>query len=137
MAGKDLYMDLEFKVCKVGTEKCTTVKKEKVALGMITTSKSVKGDEEVFIAGDFNPIKRSFQRSIYFTINSWSIRSSEARGEAVEQLKAFAKTERLELQGITVNSYASPDGELRINQNLTAKRSESSYKFLNGMLIFQ
>lgn len=134
MAGKDLYMDLEFKVCKVGTEKCTTVKKEKVALGMITTSKSVKGDEEVFIAGDFNPVKRSFQRSIYFTINSWSIRSSEARGEAVEQLKAFAITERLELQGITVNSYASPDGELRINQNLTAKRSESSYKFLNGML---
>ncbi|MFY0675449.1 MAG: tetratricopeptide repeat protein [Bacteroidia bacterium] len=134
MAGKNLYMDLEIRVCQSGTEKCGTFKKEKVALGMITTSKSVKGTEEVYVAGDFEPLKRSFQRSIFFTINSWYIRSSEKRGEAVEQLKAFASAERLELKGISVNSFASPDGELKINQNLTEKRSESSYKFLDYLM---
>ncbi|MGB0431149.1 MAG: tetratricopeptide repeat protein [Bacteroidia bacterium] len=134
MEGNDLYLDLEIRVCQSGTEKCGTFKKEKVALGMISTSKSVKGTEEVFIAGDFTPLKRSFQRSIFFSINSWYISRSEKKSEAVEQLQAFAKTERMQLQGITVNSFASPDGELRINQNLTEKRSESSYKFLNGML---
>ncbi|MBI1184199.1 hypothetical protein GC194_08000 [bacterium] len=134
MAGNDMYMDLEIKVCKSGTEKCATFKKEKVALGIITTSKSVKNTEEVFIAGDFNPKKRTFQRSIFFLINRWDIRSSEAKGEAVEQLKEFAQTPRLELQGITINSYASPDGELRLNQNLTQKRSESSYKFMTDLL---
>ncbi len=134
MAGKDLYMDLEIRVCQSGTEKCGTFKKEKVALGMITTSKSVKFDEEVFIAGDFSPLKRSFQRSIFFSINSWVIKSSEKSSTAVSELKDFATTERMQLQGITVNSYASPDGELKINQNLTEKRSESSYKFLNDLL---
>jgi tetratricopeptide (TPR) repeat protein len=134
MAGKDLYMDLEIRVCQSGTEKCGTFKKEKVALGMITTSKSVKGTEEVYIAGDFEPLKRSFQRSIFFTINSWTIRSSEKRSEAVEQLKEFASAERLQLKGISVNSFASPDGELKINQNLTEKRSESSYKFLDYLM---
>ena len=134
MAGKDLYMDLTFKVCKSGTETCGDFKKEKVALGIITTSKSVKGDEDVFFAGDFKPVKRSFQRSIYFLINRWDIRRSESEGAAVEDLKEFVQTERLDLQGITINSFASPDGELRINQNLTDKRSSSSYSFLAKLL---
>lgn len=134
MEGKGLYMDLNIKVCKSGSETCGDFKKEKVALGMITTSKSVKGTEDVFFAGDFKPAKRRFLRSIYFEINRWTIRRSEASGEQVEQLKEFLKTERLELQGISVNSFASPDGELRINQNLTDKRSNSSHSFLSGML---
>lgn len=134
MEGKDLYMDLTIKVCKSGSETCGEFEKEKVALGMITTAKSVKGTEDVFFAGDFKPAKRKFQRSIYFEINRWTIRSSEAKGPQVEELTKFAKTERLALEGITINSYASPDGELRINQNLTDKRSTSSYSFLTGML---
>lgn len=134
MEGKDVYIDLDIKICKSGSEVCKEFKKEKVAMGIITTSQSVKSTEKVFFAGDFKPAKRSFKRSIFFLINQSSVRSSEQRGEAVEDLKAFASTPRMELQGITINSYASPDGELRINQNLTQKRSASSYKFLNGLL---
>ena len=134
MAGKDLYVDLDIKVCKSGTNVCKDFKKEKVALGIITTSQSVKETEEVYFAGNFKPAKRSFKRSIFFLINQSNIRRSEQRGKAVEELKTFASTPRMELQGITINSYASPDGELRINQNLTQRRSTSSYKFLTGLL---
>lgn len=134
MEGKDLYVDLNISICKSGTDVCKEFSKEKVALGIITTSRSVKGDEEVFFAGDFKPVKRNFKRSIFFLINQSTVRTSEKRGKAVEELKEFAATERMELQGITINSYASPDGELRINQNLTLRRSESSYKFLTGLL---
>lgn len=134
MEGKDLYIDLNFKVCKSGSESCGDFKKEKVALGMISTSQSVKGTEDVYFAGDFKPAKRKFQRSIYFLINRWTVRTSESSGKQVEELRNFAKTDRLELQGISINSFASPDGELRINQNLTDKRSASSFRFLTGLL---
>lgn len=134
MEGKDMYVDLEINVCKAGTAKCKTFKKEKVARGIITTSRSVKGLEVPYVAGNFTPIKKSFQRSIYFLINRWEVRSTEAEGEAAKQLGVFASTPRLQLQGITINSFASPDGELKLNQNLTQKRSESSYKFLTDLL---
>ncbi|MBI3142551.1 MAG: tetratricopeptide repeat protein [Bacteroidetes bacterium] len=134
MEGKDMYVDLEINVCKAGTTKCQTFKKEKVARGIITTSKSVKSLEVPYIAGNFNPIKKSFQRSIYFLINRWEVRSTEAKGEAANQLGVFASTPRILLQGIAINSYASPDGELKLNQNLTQKRSESSYAFLTELL---
>lgn len=145
MEGKGGYIDLKIKVCK-DADNCGEFLKEKLAIGLITTSLSVKASEKVVLFGqggkvveadeklslgkDFKPAKRNFKGSVYFLINSSYLRPSEKSGESVAELKKFVQLPRLSLNGITINSYASPDGELRLNQNLTKRRSESTYSYL-------
>lgn len=146
MAGHQASMRLDIKVCKSGSDDCTTLKKEDLAKGFITTSQLIADDDKVFFAGygpksngaedpkSIGNISRKFERTIFFEINRWNVRTSEQKSDRVQELIKFVKTPRLELKGISVNSYASPDGELRLNQNLTDKRSESTYKFLQNEL---
>ena len=130
MAGKDAKLYLKVKVCK-GPSECAEFKKENLAVGVINTSKMVMTDEKVFFGGDLeSPIKMNFTRSIFFTINSWNIRSSEKSSDRMAELKKFVVVPNLDLKGISINSYASPDGELKINQNLTQRRSDATYSYL-------
>ncbi|MCB0739194.1 MAG: hypothetical protein KDC92_16915, partial [Bacteroidetes bacterium] len=121
---------------------CQTFTKENLAQGVITTSRLISNDDEVFFAGfgkddnglengnSVGNITRNFKRTIFFELNKWNVRTSEQKSDRMNELWAFVKTPRMELKGINVNSYASPDGELKLNQNLTDKRSESTYSFL-------
>lgn len=141
MAGKEATVRLDIEVCK-NPETCTTLKKENLAKGFITTSQLIANDDEVFFAGfassdngkenaaSVGSIPRRFKRTIFFELNRYNVRTSEKKSERMNELWSFVATPRLELKGVAVNSFASPDGELKLNQNLTDKRSNSTYNFL-------
>lgn len=58
--------------------------------------------------------------------------------EEIEKLNEVIKTtdenERLELKGLEISAYASPDGELDLNTRLADKRQKSAEKYLSGQL---
>jgi tetratricopeptide (TPR) repeat protein len=51
-----------------------------------------------------------------------------------ETLKETKENERLELKGIAISAYASPDGELDFNTKLADKRQTSANSYLSGQL---
>jgi tetratricopeptide (TPR) repeat protein len=111
----------------------------KAGVGVIATSKLV----------DLNPkaimLKDNFQRviaeneeaQINFVIQRDDIRKSELTKEEVKALEDFiAKTaaeEKVELKGINVSSYASPDGPEDLNEKLSKNRGTNTEKWLGNV----
>jgi Flp pilus assembly protein TadD len=71
-------------------------------------------------------------------INKYDIRSSELKEADIVGLKDFIKqtttNERLEMKGIQVSSYASPDGPVDLNTKLSGNRENSATTFVNKEL---
>ena len=49
-------------------------------------------------------------------------------------LRKLMQNERLELKGLEISAYASPDGELDLNTKLAEKRQKTAEKYLAGQL---
>ncbi len=73
-----------------------------------------------------NPI----EADIKYVINRADVRRSEMSKEEIaklnETIKAANENERLELKGIEISAYASPDGELDLNTKLADKRQTTA-----------
>lgn len=72
--------------------------------------------------------------TIFFEINRSVIRASEKEGKAMQKIRDFARREQLIIQTVKINSFASPDGELELNADLTKDRAESTFKYLEKEL---
>lgn len=72
------------------------------------------------------------EAQILYTINSSVVRNKELRGQSVNDFKAALDeanaNERKTITGIEVVAYASPDGEVDLNDKLSEKRSKSAEK---------
>jgi tetratricopeptide (TPR) repeat protein len=66
------------------------------------------------------------------------VRRSEISKEEITKLnktiKATSENERLDLKGIEISAYASPDGELDLNTRLAEKRKNTADKYLAGQM---
>lgn len=103
-----------------------------VGTGVITTPYLVQSDDMFLIAGD------NFQRVLSYTqeavvnyaYNSSSVRSSETRDQDVKDLMAFVKfaseKDSIVITGTNVMAYASPEGEISLNEDLAQERAESA-----------
>ena len=49
-------------------------------------------------------------------------------------VKAVAANDRLELTGAVIEAYASPDGELTLNEDLANDRAKSAHKALGKII---
>jgi tetratricopeptide (TPR) repeat protein len=71
-------------------------------------------------------------------INRADVRKSEIGKEAItelnETLKQTNENDRLQLKGIEISAYASPDGALDLNTRLAEQRKSSADKYLEGQL---
>lgn len=107
----------------------------KLADGIVTTSLTAKPTEELLLGKDnyqkVVPIEN--KGTIYFEIDRAVVRESEKKGTDVQGLMNFVKAGN-KLTGITISSYASPDGELRRNDQLSIQRTEATYAYLRNML---
>jgi len=112
---------------------------KKIADGTIITPLLVKNDEKPMLG------KHNFQKTypvtqkteIFFLVNTANVRSSEVRGNSMTATKKFIKEKRLakgfSFKGASVSAYASPDGELSLNENLAENRAKATVKYYSNL----
>ena len=122
----------------------------KIADGVLATSTIVSNYPKAILGvrreanntGKYDPNIDPFQRivpdemvaDILYLINRANLRNEEITKEKIiEYLKYTQEAnsdERIDLKGIEVSAYASPDGTIDLNTELASKRKDSSSDFL-------
>lgn len=107
--------------------------------GTIITAKLVMNDEKPILGADkFTKTQvRTFNGTINYLINSADVRSSELKKQEMQDLEAFLKTaseKNYVFKSITIEAYASPDGEIRRNENLADNRAKTANTALSNMM---
>lgn len=131
---------------KVGAEykEIPTVKGSKVlAEGTITTALLAEGGASamVFDADNYTAAPESKSVNIYFPKDvakfnaGFKVKGQFDNKQQIEQLRGLLKSDKnWVVKSISINAYASPDGELSRNQNLSKGRSESSFNYFKKEL---
>jgi hypothetical protein len=108
----------------------------KLGDGTIVTPLLVRNDEKGIYAKDafVKSTPANQTANIYYLINKSDVRASEMKSDEVKNLDKFI-TENInnpwyEFKDINVSAYASPDGELTLNENLAKDRAKSGSKAL-------
>ena len=127
-------------VAKIKDKELPFVYDGKVADGVISTSQLVEnGAQPIIMSHDFERVTSEVQKAdILYMINQAALRNSELKKEEVKLLQQFIKdvkaNERKELKSAKVSSYASPDGELKLNERVSSNREKTANKFINKEL---
>ena len=112
----------------------------KLADGVIATPQLVYKNAKVITFEDHYQqiVPKSYEADIKYVINRADVRRAEMSKEEIgklnEVIKKTDENERLELKGLEISAYASPDGELDLNTKLADKRKKSAEKYLAGQL---
>ena len=135
MQKAELYLSVDGKY-KSATKELTS---EKVADGTNITPKLVQDDDKPVLGADnfqkIIPVSASAE--IHYLVNRSQVRSSELSQDDIKAMKEFIKTgveKEYVFKNLQVQAYASPDGEISLNENLANERAESAAKFVSGQL---
>ncbi|MDR1592057.1 MAG: hypothetical protein LBS16_04140 [Prevotellaceae bacterium] len=83
-------------------------------------------------------IEERQEAEIKFLIQQSIIRSSELKTQSVidltKRINDAQTTERLNIKGLEISSYASPDGGVELNEKLAAGREKETNKYINNEL---
>lgn len=107
-----------------------------VGTGVITTPFLVQSDDKFLLAGDKFQRVLSFTKEaiINFDYNSSNLRGSELKDQDIKDLMAFLKmastSDSVVVTGTSVEAYASPEGEISLNENLAQERAEAANKVI-------
>ena len=106
-----------------------------IAKGVIATSERVQNTEEIVIAhhGYEKETILSEFATIYFLVNQSVIRTSEKSDEDMQKLKEFAKL-GYKTQSIEIKSFASPEGTVDANDDVSERRSKSTVRYTKQIL---
>ncbi len=113
-----------------------------LAEGTIATAYLIKADNNVITnTDDYKAIENNKSVSIYFPIDvdkfnpNYKVNKATSNKKQIADLKTLLKTDKnFVARGIAINAFASPDGELSRNSNLSKGREESTYKFFKKEL---
>jgi tetratricopeptide (TPR) repeat protein len=135
-------MGTEYKTMEMPKVKGVAPSPKVLAEGTITTALMVKGSEPA--AMDGTPYAASIESksvSIYFPIDkdkfnpNFKMAKLFDNKKQIEALKLLLKSDKnWTVKGISINAYASPDGELSRNENLSKGREESSFAYFKKEL---
>ncbi len=139
MLASELYM--RAKVYREGSEhRATELPPRKVADGVIITSQRVKKDHKVAFAPHMyeEEVIVSETANIYYAYMrhnlNWRLdlnRKAEAR-EAINNLTEFIQR-GWQLKAVDVNAWASPEGEIAFNLELSENRAETGERYIKNM----
>lgn len=110
----------------------------KIADGVITTPYLMKSDDKVLLARDaFQRItSHSQEATINYLVNSSVVRPGEAKDADITAMTAFFKSlaarTNITLKGMAIDAWASPEGELTLNENLADDRAASAKAWAKG-----
>lgn len=137
MAKSNLYLD--FSVDQNG--KIYTLPRVKVGEGVIATSTlaSAKTVKPAVAKDNFQKvISEKYTADIHFLINQANIRSNQtSKADYIDLNKKLMEANAApdqEIAGITINSYASPEGTLEFNTQLAEKREANTTKLVESQL---
>lgn len=137
MANSDLYLD--FQVDQNG--KIYSLPRVKVGEGVIATSTlaSAKTVCPAVAKDNFQKvITEKYSADIHFLINQANIRANQTdKADYIDlnkKLMDASKADNQEIAGISINSYASPEGTLEFNTKLAEKRESSTTKLMETQL---
>lgn len=105
----------------------------KIADGTIVTPLLLQNDDKAIMAKDnFVKVKPvSYNAEINYLVNSSIVRPSELRDSDIRGLEEFIK-KGIEagyvFKNVSIEAYASPEGEISLNDNLANERAESAAK---------
>lgn len=110
----------------------------KIADGVITTPYLMMSDDKVLLGED--KFQRITQHDLYaqinYLVNSSNVRSSELNDEDIKTLRALikqvAEDEAMMFTALNVDAYASPEGEISLNENLADDRAASAGKVVSA-----
>ncbi len=112
----------------------------KIGEGVIATEKLVRVDPKAIMVPDNfqKDVADSYMADILYIINRAEIRNSETKKATVKELLDFIKNadanDRIDLKGIDVSAYASPDGPYNLNDKLSQNREKTSTSFIDKQL---
>jgi tetratricopeptide (TPR) repeat protein len=112
----------------------------KLADGVMATAKLVMVDPKpVMVPDKFQRvIPESMMADLLYVINRADIRPSELKAEdwvkAMDYIKKASADAKIDLKGLEVSSYASPDGAVDLNDKLAQKREGSATDLLSKEL---
>lgn len=139
MESSELWLEVEAKI----KDKVYTIPAVKVADGVNITPLLVAlqpGEVAAKIEKDEfqRVIEERQEAEIKFLIQQSEIRKSEVKSETVvsltKRIDEANKAANLEMKGLEVASYASPDGGIELNEKLANKRDKESVKFIDKEL---
>ncbi|MBI2966785.1 MAG: hypothetical protein HYY40_03095 [Bacteroidetes bacterium] len=118
----------------IGT-KSADLEVRKLAIGTIITSTRVAKEEVPLLGGDKYEKETYFNQDaeVYFPIQQSTIMEKEKNSQSVKALREFAK-KGYPTKSITITAYASPDGPIDLNDNLSKGRGDNSVKYVQGEL---
>lgn len=103
-----------------------------IGIGVITTPYLMKDDDMPIMSTDNFQRILSFEKEavVNYAYNKSNVRSAELRDDDIKAMKEFiaecAEADSLVITGTTVEAYASPEGEISLNENLAQERAESA-----------
>ncbi len=137
MAKSDLFLD--FSVDQNG--KIYTLPRVKVGEGVVATSTlaSAKTVRPAVAKDNFQKvITEKYSADIHFLINQANIRTNQTdKADYIDLNKKLMEANNAanqEIAGITINSYASPEGSLEFNTALAEKRETNTTKLMESQL---
>ena len=140
MQKSEMYLTFKAKVGK----KDVNIPAVKVADGVIATSelykKTILSDGGCLASDSFQRVTQQKQEAnIKFLVNQANIRKSELQSNSVKDFVAMLKKinadkERLNIQNVEIQAYASPEGGYDFNNKLSAKRQDVTEGYVNEQL---
>ena len=106
-----------------------------IANGVLATSTRVQNTEDLSFAKSNYEKETILQESaiIYFLVNQSNIRTTEKSDDDIKRLEEFAGLGN-KTHSIEVKSFASPEGSVNLNDNVSDKRAASTLRYLKKML---
>lgn len=106
-----------------------------VAKGVMATSTRVQNTEDLAFAKSNYEKETILEESaiIYFLVNQSNIRTTEKSDNDIKRLEEFASMGN-KTHSIEVKSYASPEGSVDLNDNVSDKRAASTLRYAKRIL---
>ena len=106
-----------------------------VAKGVMATSTRVQNTEDLAFAKSNYEKETILEESaiIYFLVNQSNIRTTEKSDDDIKRLEEFASMGN-KTHSIEVKSYASPEGSVDLNDNVSDKRAASTLRYAKRIL---
>lgn len=135
MASSDLYLD--FSVDQNG--KLYSLPRVKVGNGVVATSTLASAATVTPATAKDNfqrVISEKYSADIHFLVNQANIRASEtSKADYIDLNKRLMEANAApnkEIAGVSINSYASPEGALDFNTKLAEKREQNTQSYVEG-----
>lgn len=126
---------LELRAVGKAKDKELVFESRKIANGVLATSTRVQNTEDFAVANSNYEKETILEESaiIYFLVNQSNIRATEKSDDDIKKLEEFAKKGN-KTHSIEVKSFASPEGSVGLNDNVSDKRAASTLKYAKRIL---